>query len=126
MSMAPSITPFQYFSDKPLPPWLNYGNQNIKQSGSGGFNTNRKPISRRVPITAPPTRATSVHLETETTFSAFVTTNKPITQNSFDRESVISAPVFYENHNKAKTKYGNNNPKNTAENKNVHILLFLQ
>ena len=101
---------------------MNYGNQNIRQSGSGGFNTNRKPISRRVPITAPPTRATSVHLETETTSSAFVTTNKPITQNSFDRESVISAPVFYENHNKAKTKYNNNNPKNTEENKNVHIL----
>ena len=98
---------------------MNYDNQKNEQSQID-FNTKRKPLSRRVPITAPPTRATSVALETEAT-SAFVTTNKPITTNSVDKESVISAPVFYENHSKPKIKYKNNS-KNSSANKNVHKL----
>ena len=93
-------------SDKPLPPWMNSKSQSNKQS-LVDLNNKRKPISRRVPITAPPTIATSVALETEAT-SVFVTTNKPITPNSFDRESVISAPVFYENHSKTKITYNEN------------------
>ena len=108
------------FADKPLPPWLSYDNQKNNKQSLVDLDTKRKPISRRVPITAPPTRATSLALETEAT-SAFVTTNNPITPNSFDRESVISAPVFYENHSKAKTKY-KDNAKNTPKNKNVHTL----
>ena len=102
---------------------MNSKNQNNKQS-LVDLNTKRKPISRRVPITAPPTRASSVALETEAT-SVFVTTNKPITPNSFDRESVISAPVFYENHSKTKITYKENyHVKNSSSsaNKNVHII----
>ena len=102
---------------------MNSNNQNNKQS-LVDLNTKRKPISRRVPITAPPTRASSVALETEAT-SVFVTTNKPITPNSFDRESVISAPVFYENHSKTKITYEENyHVKNSSSsaNKNVHII----
>ena len=102
---------------------MNYKNQNTKQS-LVDLNTKRKPFSRRVPITAPPTRATSVALETEAT-SVFVTTNKPITPNSLDRESVISAPVFYENHSKTQIKYNeNHHVKNSSSfaNKNVHVI----
>ena len=102
---------------------MNYKNQNNKQS-LVDLNTKRKPISRRVPITAPPTRATSFALETEAT-SVFVTTNKPITPNSLDRESVISAPVFYENHSKTQIKYNENyHVKNSSSfaNKNVHVI----
>ena len=102
---------------------MNSKNQNNKQS-LVDLNTKRKPISRRVPITAPPTRASSVALETEAT-SVFVTTNKPITPNSFDRESVISAPVFYENHSNTKLTYKENyHVKNSSSsaNKNVHII----
>ena len=104
---------------------MNYDNQKNKQS-LVDLNTKRKPISRRVPITAPPTRATSVALETEAT-SAFVTTNNPITPNSLDRESVVSAPVFYENHSNTNIKYKHNKSNEnssftSANNKNVHIL----
>ena len=97
--------------------------QNKKQS-LVDLNTKRKPFSRRVPITAPPTIASSVALETEAT-SVFVTTNKPITPNSLDRESVISAPVFYENHSKTNIVYKENfHVKNSSSfaNKNVHVI----
>ena len=110
-------------SDKPLPPWMNSKSQSNKQS-LVDLNNKRKPISRRVPITAPPTIATSAALETEAT-SVFVTTNKPITPNFLDKESVISAPVFYENHSKTNIAYKENyHVKNSSSfaNKNVHVI----
>ena len=71
-----------------------------------------------MPITAPPTSATSTSLETAPP-SASIPTNTPIENqrekpNIFEHKKVVSAPVFYEDH--AKPKISVNNPINGFHN----------